>query len=314
MHGAFHANHAADNADVVIGIGMRFDDRAMGRFSDFNPGAKIIHIDIDPAEIGKNFKTEVPIVGDAKAVLEELIEAIQPNTHLDWMHWIDDLRREHPSFEVPESPEMSSQYVINQIYEATKGDAIVVTGVGQHQMWTGQHYRMTKPRQLISSGGLGTMGYEVPAALGAQMACPDEVVWSICGDGGFQMNMQELATIVDCRAPVKMAILNNGFLGMVRQWQELFYANNYVAVDLKEEITQPDFLKIAEAYGIKAIRITAKEDVRDAIEQANAYPGPVLLDFHVIKEENVWPMVPAGASLAETIEDPAKNRVPVAGD
>jgi len=314
MHGAYHANHAADNADVVIGLGMRFDDRAMGRFSDFNPGAKIIHIDIDPAEIGKNFKTEVPIVGDAKAVLEELIEEIKPNTHLEWLHWIDELRREHPSFEVPETAEMSSQYVINQIYEATQGEAVVVTGVGQHQMWTGQHYKMTRPRQLISSGGLGTMGYEVPAALGAQMACPDQVVWSICGDGGFQMNMQELATIVDCGAPVKMAILNNGYLGMVRQWQELFYANNYVAVDLKEEICQPDFVKIAEAYGIKAIRITAKEDVRDAIDEANAYPGPVLLDFHVIKEENVWPMVPAGASLAETIEDPAKGRVPVAGD
>jgi acetolactate synthase I/II/III large subunit len=189
-----------------------------------------------------------------------------------------------------------------------------VTGVGQHQMWAGQHYKMRRPRQLISSGGLGTMGFEVPAALGAQMACPDALVWSICGDGGFQMNMQELATIVDCRAPVKMAILNNGFLGMVRQWQELFYANNYVAVDLKDEIIQPDFLKIAEAYGIKAIRVTEKEGVRGAIEEANAHPGPVLLDFHVIKEENVWPMVPAGASLAETIEDPAKNRVPVAGD
>jgi acetolactate synthase I/II/III large subunit len=314
MHGAFHANHAANNADVVIGLGMRFDDRAMGRFSDFNPTAKIIHIDIDPAEIGKNFKTEVPIVGDAKAVLEELIPAVKQNTHLDWLHWIDDLRREHPSFELPETEAMSSQYVVHEIYAATRGEAIVVTGVGQHQMWAGQHYPMTRPRQLISSGGLGTMGFEVPAALGAQMACPDQLVWSICGDGGFQMNMQELATIVDCRAPVKMAILNNGFLGMVRQWQELFYNNNLVSVDLKNEIIQPDFLKIAEAYGIHAIRVTAKEDVPAAIAEANAHPGPVLIDFHVMKEENVWPMVPAGASLAETIEDPAKGRVPVAGD
>jgi acetolactate synthase-1/2/3 large subunit len=319
MHGAYHCNIAASEADVVLGIGMRFDDRAMGRFSDFNPNARVIHIDIDPAEIGKNIKTEVPIVGDAKVVLEALIPEVQQNNHIEWLRWIDDLRREHPSFEVPETEDMSAQYVIREIYDACKGEAILVTGVGQHQMWAGQHWRFSRPRQLISSGGLGTMGFEVPAALGAQMACPDQLVWSICGDGGFQMNMQELATIVDQKAPVKLAIMNNRFLGMIRQWQELFYNNNLVSADLAENITQPDFIKIAEAYGIKGIRVTEKSAVRAAIEEANAHPGPVLLDFRVVKEENVWPMVPAGASLSETLEDPSKvearrQKPAIAGD
>ena len=322
MHGAYHCNIAADKADVVMGIGMRFDDRAMGRFSDFNPTARVIHIDIDPAEIGKNIKTEVPIVGDARQVLEALIPQVKQNTHLEWLQWIDDLRREHPSFELPETDELSAQYVIREIHEACRGEAIVVTGVGQHQMWAGQHWTYRRPRQLISSGGLGTMGFEVPAALGAQMACPDQLVWTLCGDGGFQMNMQELATIVDQRAPVKMAILNNRYLGMIRQWQELFYENNLVAADLARDVTQPDFLKIAEAYGIKGMRVTEKSQVRAAIDEANAHPGPVLLDFRVILEENVWPMVPAGASLGETLEDPKKvaarqarqAKQPVAGD
>ncbi len=306
MHGAYHCNHAANNADVVIGIGMRFDDRAMGRFSDFNPTARVIHIDIDPAEIGKNIKTEVPIVGDARQVLEQLIPIVKQNTHLEWLQWIDDLRREHPSFTLPETKgqDISSQYVVREIYEACGGEAVVVTGVGQHQMWTGQQWVFRRPRTLITSGGLGTMGFEVPAALGAQMARPGELVWSICGDGGFQMNIQELATIVDMRAPVKMAILNNGVLGMIRQWQQLFYNENHVDNDLRTTVCQPDFVKLADAYGIKAIRVTEKQKVRAAIEEANAYPGPVLLDFRVMTEENVWPMVPAGASLAETIEDP----------
>jgi acetolactate synthase-1/2/3 large subunit len=309
MHGSYHANHAADKADVVLGIGMRFDDRAMGRFSDFNPGAEIIHIDIDPAEIGKNIKTTVPIVGDVKAVLGSLIEEIAPNTHLDWIKWIDELSAAHPSFVVPDTAEMSTQYVIREIHEACQGEAIVVTGVGQHQMWAAQHFTFRRPRQLISSGGLGTMGFEVPAALGAQLAKPNELVWALCGDGGFQMTLQELATIVDQRAPVKIAIMNNGFLGMIRQWQELFYENNLVSADLRQNLCQPDFVKLADAYGIKALRVTEKTDVRAAIEEANAYPGPVLIDFRVRQEENVWPMVPAGASLAETVEEPRETKV-----
>jgi acetolactate synthase-1/2/3 large subunit len=308
MHGAYHCNIAADKADVVIGIGMRFDDRAMGRFADFNPTARVIHIDIDPAEIGKNIKTEVPIVGDAKQVLEALIPEVKPNTHLEWLRWIDDLRREHPSFVLPEldDPEaISTQHAVRAIYEACNGDAIVVTGVGQHQMWVGQHWTFRRPFQLISSGGLGTMGFEVPAALGAQMARPDKLVWSICGDGGFQMTFQELATIVDQKAPVKMAIMNNRYLGMIRQWQELFYENNLCAADLAEDICQPDFIKIAEAYGIKGIRVERRSELRGAIDAAIRHPGPVLMDIRVIKQENVWPMVPAGAALGETIEDPA---------
>jgi acetolactate synthase-1/2/3 large subunit len=309
MHGSYHANHAADKADVVLAIGMRFDDRAMGRFSDFNPNSEIVHIDIDPAEIGKNIKPAVPIVGDVKAVLTSLIETISANTHLEWIKWIDQLSEEHPSFVLPETDEMSSQYVIREIHDATEGGAIVVTGVGQHQMWAAQHFTFRRPRQLISSGGLGTMGFEVPAALGAQLARPNELVWAICGDGGFQMTMQELATIVDQQAPVKIAIMNNGFLGMIRQWQELFYENNLVAANIRQDLCQPDFVKLADAYGIKALRVTEKESVRAAIEEANAYPGPILLDFHVRQEENVWPMVPAGASLAETVEEPREKKV-----
>ena len=309
MHGSYHANLATSQADLVIGIGMRFDDRAMGRFSDFNTQAEVIHIDIDPAEIGKNIKTAVPIVGDVKAVLTVLNEEIAPNTHLDWIKEIDTLRDEHPSFVVPDTSELSMQYVIREIYEACAGDAIVVTGVGQHQMWAAQHFVFRRPRQLISSGGLGTMGFEVPAALGAQLARPGELVWALCGDGGFQMTMQELATIVDQKAPVKMAILNNGFLGMIRQWQELFYKNNLVSADLRTEICQPDFVKLAEAYGIKAIRVMEKGEVRAAIDEAMATNGPVLIDFRVKQNENVWPMVPAGASLAETVEAPREEQV-----
>jgi acetolactate synthase I/II/III large subunit len=309
MHGSYHANHAADKADVVLAIGMRFDDRAMGRFSDFNPGAEIIHIDIDPAEIGKNIKTAVPIVGDVRAVLEALIEAIEPNTHLDWIRWIEELKSQHPSFALPDTDEMSTQYVIREIHDACKGEAIIVTGVGQHQMWAAQQFTFRRPRQLISSGGLGTMGFEVPAALGAQLAKPDDLVWAVCGDGGFQMTLQELATIVDQRAPVKIAIMNNGFLGMIRQWQELFYENNLVDADLRQDLCQPDFVKLADAYGIKALRVTEKSAVRAAIDEANAYPGPVLIDFRVRQEENVWPMVPAGASLAETVEEPRESKV-----
>jgi acetolactate synthase I/II/III large subunit len=305
MHGAFYANHAANDADVVLGIGMRFDDRAMGRFRDFNPNAQIIHIDIDPAEIGKNFKTAVPIVGDVKHVLTDLIDEVKPNSHVEWIRWLDEMRRDHPSFIMPETDEIAVQYVIEQIDEATHGDAVIVTGVGQHQMWVGQHYTFRFPRQLITSGGLGTMGFEVPAALGAQMARPDKVVWSICGDGGFQMTSQELATIVDQRAPVKLAIMNNGFLGMIRQWQDLFYDHNYVSSDTRTELCQPDFVKLADAYGIKALRVSEKGNVRAAIDEAMAHPGPVLLEFMVEQEGNVWPMVPAGASLAETIDHPA---------
>jgi acetolactate synthase-1/2/3 large subunit len=303
MHGMFYANMAADNADVVIGIGMRFDDRAMGRFKDFNPGAKIIHIDIDPAEIGKNFPTAVPIVGSAKNVLPRLTEHVREAKHTEWLNWIDQVREEHPSLHIRESRRMLPQYVVRTLYEETEGNATIVTGVGQHQMWAGQHYFYKRPRQLISSGGLGTMGFELPGAIGAQVALPEAEVWAICGDGGFQMTMQELAVVVDENLPLKIAIFNNGYLGMVRQWQQLFYDRNFVAVAM----TQPDFCKIAEAYGIRAIRVETKAEVAPAIREARAHRGPILLDFMIDQEENVWPMVPAGAALSETIEAPAEE-------
>ena len=301
MHGSYHANMAASNADLIIGLGMRMDDRALGRFADLNPAAAVIHVDIDPAEHNKNIDTAVPITGDVKEVLPQLTAAVQRASHPEWVRWIDDLASAHAdSLAVPEGPELTVQYVVQQIARAHAHDedTVIVTGVGQHQMWVAQHMSISRPRQLITSGGLGTMGFEVPAALGAQVARPDASVWSICGDGGFQMTFQEIATMVDEQAPVKLAIMNNGYLGMVRQWQELFYKDNYVAVSM----SQPDFMKIAEAYGIKGIRVDEPGQVDAAIREADAHPGPVLLDFRVTADDNVWPMVPAGAALSETVE------------
>jgi len=301
MHGSYEANMAASNADVVIGIGNRMDDRAIGRFNDFNHGAKLIHVDIDPGEHGKNLPTAVPILGDVKHVLPQLTEAVRPRSHMEWIRWIDEERDAHArSMAIPSGPELTTQYVIKRISDMNDDETVLVTGVGQHQMWAAQHLRVTRPHQLITSGGLGTMGFEVPAAMGAQVACPDRAVWSICGDGGFQMTFQEIATMVDEQLPVKLAVINNGFLGMVRQWQELFYEDNYVSVAM----SQPDFVKLADAYGIKSIRVTEKSEVDAAIEEANAHNGPVLLDFRVEAETNVWPMVPAGAALSETVEAP----------
>ena len=280
---------------------MRMDDRALGRFADLNPTAQVIHLDIDPAEHNKNIETTVPITGDVKHVLPQLTAAVQRTSHPKWVQWIDDLASEHAgSLAVSEGPTLTVQYVVQQIAEAHAGenDFIVVTGVGQHQMWAAQHMRISRPRQLITSGGLGTMGFEVPAALGAQIARPNASVWAICGDGGFQMTFQEIATMVDEQAPVKLAIMNNGYLGMVRQWQELFYKDNYVAVSM----SQPDFATLAQAYGIRANRVTEPSEVTEAIREADNHPGPVLLDFRVMEDDNVWPMVPAGASLDETVE------------
>ena len=301
MHGSYEANMAASSADLVIGLGNRMDDRAMGRFADFNHTAKLIHVDIDPAEHNKNLPTELPIVGDVKQVLPQLSAAVQQRTHIEWIRWIDEVRDAHAhSMAIPSGPKLTTQHVIQRISDLNDDETIIVTGVGQHQMWAAQHMRFTRPHQLITSGGLGTMGFEVPAAMGAQVACPDQAVWSICGDGGFQMTLQELATMVDEQLPVKLAIINNGYLGMVRQWQELFYEDNYVAV----AIGQPDFVKLADAFGMRAMRVTERSRVDAAIEEANAHRGPVLLDFQVEAESNVWPMVPAGAALSETVEEP----------
>ena len=299
MHGSYWANHAASNADLIIGLGMRMDDRALGRFADLNPTANVIHVDIDPAEHNKNIITTTPIVGNVREVLKILITQFEPLSHIDWIHWIDELRRDHKdSFKVPEVDELTPQYIESRIAEKIGNEGVVVTGVGQHQMWAAQLMNISRPRQLITSGGLGTMGFEVPAALGAQVAEPNRTVWTICGDGGFQTTNQEIATMIDENLPVKMAIMNNGFLGMVRQWQELFYGNNYVSVNM----SQPDFVKLGEAYGIKSLRVSHKSEVDDVIIEANNHPGPVLIDFQVETEGNVWPMVPAGAALSETVE------------
>ena len=303
IHGMAYANMAVEAADLVIAIGMRFDDRATAKVSGFAPHASIIHIDIDPAEIGKNVPVDVPIVGDVKLVLNVLNKLIISTEHIDWFRQLEGWRKEHPSTAIRDCEGLLPQLVIRKIYEVTQGEAIIVTGVGQNQMWAAQHYRYNKPNSLISSGGLGTMGFELPAAMGAKVGCPDTTVWCIAGDGGFQMTIQELATIVQEKVAVKIAIINNGYLGMVRQWQELFYGRRYVATPL----SGPDFVKIAEAYGLPGLRVRHKEEVVPAIEQAMEEQGPFLIDFVVEPEENVYPMVTPGAALTEVLEGPRKE-------
>lgn len=303
MHGMAYANLAVNASDLIIAIGMRFDDRATGKVSAFAPHARVIHIDIDPAEIGKNVRVDMPIVGDVKAVLKKLNKLITLAYHINWVHQLDDWRREHPITDIRESTGLLPQFVIRKIYEVTKGEAIIVTGVGQNQMWAAQHYWYDKPNSFISSGGLGTMGFGLPAAIGAKVGQPESLVWLIDGDGSFQMTLHELATIVQEKIAIKIAIINNGYLGMVRQWQELFYKRRYVATPL----SGPDFVKIAEAYGIPGLRVTHKIEVMAAVERAMEHKGPFLIDFMVEPEENVYPMVPPGASLAEVIEAPKKE-------
>jgi len=304
MHGMAYANMAVEAADVIIAIGMRFDDRATGKVSGFAPHASIIHIDIDPAEIGKNVPVAVPIVGDVKLVLNALNKLIISTGHVDWLQQLEDWQREHPSTVIRDCEGLLPQFVIRKIYEVTQGEAIIVTGVGQNQMWAAQHFCYDKPNSLISSGGLGTMGFELPAAMGAKVGCPDTTVWCIAGDGGFQMTIQELATVVQEKVAVKIAIINNGYLGMVRQWQELFYGRRYVATPL----SGPDFVKIAEAYGIPGLRVRRKAEVVPAIRQAMEEQGPFLIDFMVEPEENVFPMVTPGEALTEVLEGPKETK------
>ena len=298
MHGTAYANHAIMESDLIIACGARFDDRVTGRLDAFAPDAKIIHIDIDPSSISKNVKVDVPIVGDAKNILGQLLEEINkvPDT-ADWLKTIESWKKKNP-LAYKEGSKIKPQYVIEQIYEATKGEAIITTEVGQNQMWAAQWYKYTNPRTFISSGGLGTMGFGFPAAMGAKLGCPDRMVFDIAGDGSIQMNIQELATCVCNKINVKVAILNNGYLGMVRQWQELFYKKRYSHTC----ITGPDFVKLAESYGAAGIRVTKKEEVRSAIEKALSINNTVLIDFHIEPEENVYPMVPAGEAINSMIE------------
>ncbi|HBG22201.1 MAG TPA: biosynthetic-type acetolactate synthase large subunit [Peptococcaceae bacterium] len=299
MHGTYYANYAVSHCDLLIAVGARFSDRVTGNLDTFAPHAEIIHIDIDAAEIGKNVGVQCALQGDVKLVLQELQRRIEGKPQSEkWLEQIACWKEEHPLTYEQDGDEIKPQYVVEQISELTGGNAIVTTEVGQNQMWAAQYYKAKKPRCFISSGGLGTMGYGLPAAVGAQLGCPDQLVIDISGDGSFQMNLQELATIVQYQLPVKIVILNNGYLGMVRQWQELFHEKRYSQTEL---IPVPDFIKLAAAYGIKGLRVQRTEDVPSVLEEAIKYPGPVIVDCVVAKEENVFPMVPAGGSLTNML-------------
>jgi acetolactate synthase-1/2/3 large subunit len=304
MHGTRAANYAMDEADLICAIGARFDDRITGKLSEFAPRAKFIHIDIDPAEISKNVPAHIPIVGDAKNILAKLVNEYRaldadPSRLDEWWQRIHEWQERHPlSYADSSDTEIKPQRAIQAIYEATGGDAIVTSDVGQHQMWAAQYYNFAKPRRWINSGGLGTMGFGLPAAMGAQVGCPDETVVCITGDGSVQMNSQELATCVANRIPVKVFILNNGYLGMVRQWQELFWDNRYSHVDMGQS---PDFVKLAEAYGATGLRLTNKDTLLDDLRAALATEGPVVVDIRVTREENVYPMISPGSAAREMV-------------
>jgi len=304
MHGTRAANYAMDEADLICAVGARFDDRITGKLSEFAPRAKFIHIDVDPAEISKNIPAHIPIVGDAKNVLAKLVieyRAIGADpARLDaWWSRIEGWKAKYPlGYEDSSDSEIKPQYMIRALYEASGGEAIVTSDVGQHQMWTAQYYDFPAPRRWINSGGLGTMGFGLPAAMGAAVGAPERVVCCVAGDGSVQMNAQELATCAQNQIPIKVFIMNNGYLGMVRQWQELFWDGKYSHVDMGEF---PDFVKLAEAYGVTGMRFTDKTTLVDDMKRAIATPGPVLVDVRVTREENTYPMIPAGSAAREMV-------------
>ena len=304
MHGTRAANYAMDEADLICAIGARFDDRITGKLSEFAPRAKFIHIDVDPAEISKNVPAHIPIVGDAKQVMAKLVReyrALEADSARleEWWQRIGGWREKHPlRYEDTADTEIRPQFMVQAIYEATGGDAIVTSDVGQHQMWTAQYFHFKRPRTWINSGGLGTMGFGLPAAMGAKVGCPDEQVICIAGDGSVQMNMQELATCAQEGIAVKVFIMNNGYLGMVRQWQELFWDRRYSQVDMGQ---YPDFVKLAEAYGATGIRLTDKTTLVDDVRAALSTPGPVLVDVRVTPEENVYPMIAPGQAARNMV-------------
>ena len=301
MHGTWYANMAMTECDVLIAIGARFDDRVTGRLNGFSQKSRKIHIDIDPSCIGKNVDVEVPIVGDVKHVVPAIDKLSNPPEISEWWDTINTWKKEHPLVVPQDESKIYPQHMVKMISEVTEGNAIVVTDVGQHQMWAAQHYKYNHPRSWISSGGLGTMGYGFPAAMGAAIACPDREVFCITGDGGFQMSSYELATAVEYKIPVKIALMNNNCLGMVRQWQQLFYKNrtSYSVFGSNN----PDFVKMAESYGATAMRATNPAEMRDVLNKAmQIKDGPVLMDFRVVETENCYPMVPSGAALNEMVE------------
>ncbi len=303
MHGTAYANHAIQSSDLIIAIGARFDDRVTGRIDEFAPNAKVAHIDVDPSSISKNVQVDIPVIGDAKAILKELNTMITKKEREEWHKMISEWKKELP-LKYKDDDKLRPQYIIETIHDMTKDkEVIIATEVGQNQMWAAQHYTYTKPRTLVSSGGLGTMGYGFPAAIGAKIGKPEAIVFDIAGDGSIQMNIQEMAVAVLEKIPVIIVILNNGYLGMVRQWQELFYDKRYAwtVVGGEKGTVCPDFVKLAESFGAKGIRIEKKEDVKKSIKEALKAKGPVILDFVIEREENVFPMVPAGKSISEML-------------
>jgi acetolactate synthase-1/2/3 large subunit len=307
MHGSYYANMAVSHSDLLVAVGARFDDRVTGKIATFAPNAKIIHIDVDPTSIKKNVRVDLPIVGDVKDVLARMLKVMEEETDkvavfrqsvAPWLEEIDGWKAKHPMTFKHSAGVIKPQFVIQKLRELSDPDAIVATDVGQHQMWTAQFFNFTRPRTFLSSGGLGTMGYGLPAAMGAQAAFPERQVIVVCGDGGFQMNMQELATLVQNRLPVKICILNNNFLGMVRQWQELFFDKRYSQTCLELPI---DFIKLAEAFGAKGFQAVKPDEVEAVIRKGFQTPGPVIMEFKIAREEKVLPMVPAGASLTEMV-------------
>ncbi|MSO83532.1 MAG: biosynthetic-type acetolactate synthase large subunit [Acidobacteria bacterium] len=303
MHGEAWVNHAIQEADLLMAFGMRFDDRVTGNTKTYAPHAKKLHIDIDPSEINKNVVADVAIVGDLRATLRDLLAALEPADHKPWIAYIDSMKGNAAVRDIqalPDSGHLYAAHVINDIWRITEGKAVVVTDVGQHQMWEAQYYHHETPRSLITSGGLGTMGFAVPAAIGAKMARPDAEVWAIVGDGGFQMTQAELSTAAQEGVKINIAIINNGYLGMVRQWQEFFYERRYAATPL----LSPDFVKIAEAHGLEGFRADTRAQVAGVVARARSAAGTVLIDFRVEQEDSVYPMVPAGADLDAMIRRP----------
>ncbi|MBE55791.1 MAG: acetolactate synthase, large subunit, biosynthetic type [Acidobacteria bacterium] len=304
MHGEAWVNSAIQEADLLLGFGMRFDDRVTGNLATYAPNAKKIHIDIDPAEFNKNVKVDVALAGDLRSVLEEMLPHISKGDRSAWLGTIDEMKGDVAVRDIqnlPDSGHLYAAHVINDLWRVTEGNAIVVTDVGQHQMWEAQYYKHEHPRTLITSGGLGTMGFALPAAVGAKFACPEKEVWAVVGDGGFQMTQAELSTIAQEQLKVNIAIINNGYLGMVRQWQEFFYERRYAATPL----INPDFVKLAEAHGLSGIAVTERAGVVPGVEAAREQTGAVVLDFKVEQEDSVFPMVPAGADLDEMIRRPS---------
>jgi len=303
MHGESWVNTAIQQSDLVLAMGMRFDDRVTGKLETYASKAKKIHFEIDPSEVNKNVIVDLALIGDLKETLDRLMPHVVSSDHSDWLEYIDELRGDSAVRDIqrlPDTGHLYAAHVVNDLWRFTNGDALVVADVGQNQMWTAQYYKHDKPFTVINSGGLGTMGFALPAAIGAKIARPDAEVWAIAGDGGFQMTQAELTTAAQEGVKVNVAILNNGFLGMVRQWQEFFYDKRYAATPM----LSPDFVKLAEAHGLTGLRVTSRSEVKDAIEQARATEGTVVIDFRVEQEDSVYPMVPTGADLADMIRRP----------